>query len=60
MPEVPMAGLQLPRVAGLAVEAGSAQPLDALRGRTSGDTTGTGANGQPRRIVPVPVVPQEC
>ncbi|MBC5783434.1 baseplate J/gp47 family protein [Ramlibacter sp. USB13] len=60
MPEVPMAGLQLPRVAGLAVEAGSAQPLDALRGRTSGDTTGTGANGQPRRVVPVPVVPQEC
>jgi hypothetical protein len=52
--EVPLAGLQLPRIAGLSVEAGSAMPLDALRG------AGTGNVETGRRIVPVPVVPQEC
>jgi hypothetical protein len=52
--EVPLRGLQLPRIAGLSVEAGAALPLDALRG-----APGTAGDGQ-RRIVPVPVVPQEC
>lgn len=52
--EVPLSGLQLPRIAGLSVEAGAAVPLDALRGTA----TGTGNAG--RRVVPVPVVPREC
>jgi hypothetical protein len=49
-----MSGLQLPQIAGLSVEAGSAVPLDALRGTTPPATT----PGQ--RVVPVPVVPAEC
>ena len=53
--EVPMRGLQLPRIAGLAVEVGTALTLDALRG--SAPTTTTRG---PRRSVPIPVVPQEC
>lgn len=52
--EVPLSGLQLPRIAGLSVEAGAAVPLDALRGAG----TGGGAAGQ--RVVPVPIVPKEC
>lgn len=52
--EVPLSGLQLPRIAGLSVEAGAAVPLDALRGAPSGG----GETG--RRVVPVPIVPQEC
>ena len=53
--EVPMRGLQLPRIAGLSVEVGTALTLDALRG-TAPTTTTRGA----RRFVPIPVVPQEC
>jgi len=56
-PEVPMRGLQLPRIAGLAVEVGTPLPLEALRG-AAGETGGEGA-GRPR-VVPVPIVPQEC
>lgn len=51
--EVPLSGLQLPRIAGLSVEAGAAVPLDALRGTTTPTAAG-------RRTVPVPVVPKEC
>jgi predicted phage baseplate assembly protein len=65
--EVPMKGLQLPRIAGLSVQAGGALPLDALRGtvggaggtRTAGEGAGTDGAGR-RRVVPVPVVPEEC
>lgn len=53
-PEIPTSGLQLPSIAGLSVEAGAALPLDALRG------AGTGSGQAGRRIVPVPIVPQEC
>jgi hypothetical protein len=52
--EVPLRGLQLPRVAGLSVEAGSAVPLDSLRGAAAPAPT------RGRRTVPVPVVPKEC
>jgi hypothetical protein len=52
--ELPMRGLQLPRIAGLSVEVGTALPLDALRGSTTSSTGGR------RRFVPIPVVPQEC
>ncbi|GJH13041.1 putative baseplate assembly protein [Caballeronia novacaledonica] len=52
--EVSLRGLQLPHVVGLSVEAGSAIPLDALRGTAAPVAT------PGRRIVPVPVVPGEC
>jgi len=53
--EVPMRGLQLPRIAGLSVEVGAALSLDALRGDAPPAGTGSG-----RRIVPIPIVPQDC
>jgi hypothetical protein len=52
--EVPMQGLQLPQIAGLSVEVGSAVPLDALRGTQAPVST------PGRRVVPVPVIPSEC
>ena len=53
--EVPMHGLQLPRIAGLSVEVGAALALDALRGDAPvAATSGT------RRIVPIPTVPENC
>jgi Baseplate J-like protein len=51
--EVPLRGLQLPRIAGLSVENGSALSLDDLRGRTPTPS----ASG---RVVPVPTVPEDC
>jgi hypothetical protein len=55
--EVPLRGLQLPQIAGLSVEVGSAVALDTLRG-----TTATSSSSSPpeRRVVPVPVIPSEC
>jgi hypothetical protein len=53
--EVPLRGLQLPQIAGLSVEVGSAVALDTLRG-TAAPTTST----PERRVVPVPVIPSEC
>jgi hypothetical protein len=63
--EVPMRGLQLPRIAGLSVEVGAALPLDALRGQGAGAAgveTGaaSGTAGGGARIVPVPTVPEVC
>jgi predicted phage baseplate assembly protein len=52
--EVALRGLQLPRCAGLSVEAGSAVPLETLRGSAAPIST------PGRRIVPVPVVAGEC
>jgi predicted phage baseplate assembly protein len=52
--EVALRGLQLPRIAGLSVEPGSAVPLDTLRGAARP----AGTPG--RRTVPIPVVPREC
>lgn len=53
--EVPLSGLQLPRLLGLSVELGDPVPIDALRGQAGGTTSTTGP-----RIVPVPTVPPEC
>lgn len=53
--EVPISGLQLPRLLGLSVELGDPVPIDALRGQAGGTTRTTGP-----RIVPVPTVPPEC
>lgn len=55
--ELPLEGLQLPRIAGLAVELGSALPLDALRGQAA---PAPAAGTTPRRTVPVPIVPRQC
>jgi hypothetical protein len=50
---VELTGLQLPRVAGLAVVAGPPPSLDELRGTTP-------PAGVPSPVLPVPVVPEEC
>lgn len=52
--QVPLTGLQLPRLAGLSVAVGDPPSLDELRG------TGTVATGAQRPFVSVPVVPEEC
>ncbi len=59
--ELPMTGLQLPRIAGLSVEQGDPVPISALLGQAGGDGTGKAGNARaPKRIVPVPTVPREC
>jgi hypothetical protein len=56
--QVAMNGLELPRVMGISVSIGDPLPLSQLRGTTS-ETNGTdGATA--RRIVPIPVIPEEC
>ncbi|MBZ4417841.1 baseplate J/gp47 family protein [Myxococcus sp. RHSTA-1-4] len=52
--QVPLTGLQLPRLAGIAVAVGDPPSLDELRG------TGPVATGAQRPFVSVPVVPEEC
>ncbi|MBA4175715.1 MAG: hypothetical protein C0505_04015 [Leptothrix sp. (in: Bacteria)] len=52
--EITLRGLQLPQLAGLSVELGSALPLDDLRG----STTPPAAGGP--RFVPVPTVSSSC
>lgn len=52
--DVPMRGLELPRVEAVVVSPGDAVPLDRARGvRPAEDHT-------PRNVVPVPVVPETC
>ena len=55
--QVAMNGLELPRVMGISVSVGDALPLSLLRGSTT-DTSG-GAT-RPRKIVPIPVIPENC
>jgi len=56
--QIPMNGLELPRVAGVSVVIGDPLDLDQLRGQGAG--AGTGGTGAPPTLVPVPVVPEEC
>jgi hypothetical protein len=57
---IAMAGLELPRVAGISVSVGEPVSLDEVRGQ-SGVTPGTGTTGTGTGdLVPVPVVPEEC
>jgi hypothetical protein len=56
VPQITMSGLELPRVAGISVTVGDPIDLDQLRGQAIPPTTTTG----PTKIVPVPVVPEEC
>ncbi len=59
---IPLAGLELPRVAGISVTAGRAANLNELRGLPGAPTdTGTDAGTDAGMIiVPVPVIPEEC
>jgi len=54
--QVAMNGLELPRVMGVSVSVGEALPLAQLRGAAN-DTSGA---SRPRKIVPIPVVPENC
>jgi predicted phage baseplate assembly protein len=54
---IPITGIQLPRVLGISVQAGSPLPLDALRGQA---TDALAELPQTTRVVPVPFVPEEC
>lgn len=53
---IPIKGLQLPRLVGLAVQAGEPQELAELRGDGGAPPFGE----PPSRVFPVPVVPPEC
>jgi hypothetical protein len=58
--QIAMSGLELPRVAGISISIGEPMEVDQLRGQVA-PTTGTGTTGTtPPKIVPVPVVPEEC
>lgn len=52
--QIAMNGLELPRVMGISVSIGEPMDLDQLRGQTAPVTT------QGPKIVPVPVIPEEC
>jgi hypothetical protein len=51
--QIPMNGLELPRVMGISVSIGDPMDLDSLRGQAPVVAPAT-------RIVPVPVIPEEC
>jgi hypothetical protein len=66
-PQINMVGLQLPRVMGIAVQLGDApDPRDLMGGvpgdgrSDAGSASGTGGTSPARRIVPVPVIPENC
>lgn len=50
---IPMSGLELPRVRGIAVVPGDAPDVDQVRGQQPPDA-------RPPSVVPVPVVPETC
>ena len=56
-PKVPIVGLQLPQVLGIAVQVGNALPLDALRGQLAEGASSTNQGG---KRMPVPFVPEQC
>ena len=53
--QIQMTGLELPRVMGISVTIGDPMDLDQLRGQPAPGTTTVAS-----KIVPVPVVPEEC
>ncbi|HEY9283077.1 MAG TPA: baseplate J/gp47 family protein, partial [Pyrinomonadaceae bacterium] len=57
--QIPMSGLELPRVAGISVAVGDPVAVDELRG--SAQVPGAGGGGEDGKlIVPVPLIPEEC
>jgi hypothetical protein len=52
--QIPMNGLELPRVMGISVSVGDPMNVDSLRGQAPA------ASAPATRIVPVPVIPEEC
>jgi hypothetical protein len=58
-PQIPMTGLELPRVAGISVSIGDPVDLDQLRGQGAVAQPQPGGKTPPR-IVPVPIIPEEC
>ncbi len=54
--QIPMSGLELPRVMGITVGIGDPIDLDQLRGQAAAPATTTAGS----KIVPVPVIPEEC
>jgi baseplate J-like protein len=54
---IPMSGLELPRVAGISVNIGEPIDIDQLRGQPV--AAGAGTVSGPK-LVPVPVIPEEC
>jgi hypothetical protein len=60
VPQIPMTGLELPRVAGISVTVGEPLDLDQLRGQAAASTSTTTPTTNRPKIVPVPVVPEEC
>lgn len=54
--QVAMSGLELPRVMGISISIGDPLPLSSLRGTP----TAIAGQGTTRKIVPVPVVPENC
>jgi predicted phage baseplate assembly protein len=55
--QVTMNGLELPHVLGISISVGDALPLSQLRGTAIDTSAGT---SKPRRIVPIPIVPDKC
>jgi len=56
--QIPMSGLELPRVMGITIGIGDPMDLDQLRGQAAAPATGATTAGS--KIVPVPVIPDEC
>jgi len=54
-PQIPINGLELPRVLGISVTIGDPMDVGQLRGDATASTPKPGP-----RIVPVPVIPEEC
>lgn len=52
--EIPMEGLELPRVLGISVVDGDPLPIDQLRGAPSA------SDAPPISFVPVPIIPEHC
>jgi hypothetical protein len=57
--QIQMTGLELPRVMGISVSIGDPMDLDQLRGQAT-PSPGTTTTTVAPKIVPVPVVPEEC
>jgi hypothetical protein len=55
--QIEMQGLQLPRVLGISVTVGEPVAIDELRGTLA---TSGGGQAQAPKVVPVPVIPEEC